>query len=368
MNFRFPLFIVIPFFLWLTFNSAISGAQVRASKKTPAQGKKTEQEIEQDLVERNLKLIQDTSDALDNLRYEQRSCEECYAGAAGEMAVTMPDASPSTAKKKCIATWTDFYSKPEIDIRYVFGYGVAEDDRVVDDGLTRQMFIDRVTSACESNVRVCGFSRSPDDAELFEKTVIGPTGSKHKVKLRLTASSNSSSDRLNQAFQMEQKEKTEHAKRVFFGGLQEADMLMYVGHARDGGGPDFAPAVRRKSDGKIDYEHYSKKKPGIEDLTQALALAKKTPKILGFLSCNSERWLSRLLRMAPNSGLLLSKTDRIAAEAALAQAYSALDSVLWQRCEGSFTEALNQFDSYAGHKLDPISLRRFFDRSPDPKK
>ena len=345
---------------------SVASAQTRAVAKTPAQGKKTEAQIEKEIVERNLRLIQDTSDALDNLRYEQRSCYDCYAGAAGEMSLTMPDASSQAEKKKCVATWSDFYSKPEIDIRYVFGYGDDSDDSVVDDGLTRQMFVDRILTSCESNVRVCGFTRAQDDADLFEKTVVGPTGEKHKIKLRLTASSNSTSDRINQAFSQEQKEKSENAKKVFYSGISEADMLMYVGHARDGGGPDFSPAKRRKADGKIDYDHYSKHKPGLEELTNALTLARKTPKILGFLACNSERWLGRLVRMAPNSGLLLNSTDRIAAEAALAQAYSALDSVLWQRCEKAFNGSMNQFESYAGRKLEPISLRRFFDRKTTP--
>jgi len=341
-------------------------AQTRAVAKTPAQGKRTETQIEREILERNLKLIQDTTDALDNLRYEQRSCYECYAGAAGEMALTMPDASAEAAKKKCVATWSDFYSKPEIDIRYVFGYGDDSGDSVVDDGLTRQMFVDRVMSPCESNVRVCGFARSNDDAELFEKTVTGPTGEKHKIKLRLTASSNSTSDRINQTFFLEQKEKSDNAKKVFYSGINEADMLMYVGHARDGGGPDFSPAKRRKSDGKIDYDYYSKNKPGLEELTNALTMSRKTPKIMGFLACNSERWLARLVRMAPKSGLLLSATDNIAAEAALAQAYSALDSVLWQRCEKAFNGSMNQFESYAGRKLEPIALRRFFERTATP--
>lgn len=341
-------------------------ANARAVAKTPAQGKKTQAEIEKEIVERNLKLIQDTADALDNLRYEQQFCDECYAGSAGGMAVTLRDANPSALKKKCIATWSDFYSKPEIDIRYVFGYGDADEDRIVDDGLTRQMFIDRVLSPCETNVRVCGFERSPDDADLFEKTVSGPTGTKHKIKLRLTASSYSTSDRLNHAFQPEQNEKSQNAKKVFFSGINEADMLMYVGHARNGGGPDFSPAVRRKTDGKIDYDHYKKNQPGLEELTEAFALSKKTPKILGFLACNSERWWNRLVRMAPQSGLLLSSTDNIAAEAALAQAFSALDSVLWQRCEGTFNGSLNQFESYAGRKLEPVVLRRFFDRQTAP--
>jgi hypothetical protein len=348
------------------FFVAVGHAQARAVSKVPAQGKKSEAEIATEIVERNLRLIRATTDALDNLRYEQRSCYDCYAGSAGEAALTMPDATMEAEKKRCVATWSDFYSKPEIDIRYVFGYGDDSDDSVVDDTLNRQEFVDRVMSACDSNVRVCGFTRSADDADLFEKTVVGPTGEKHKIKLRLTASSNSTSDRINQAFFQEQREKSDNAKKVFFSGINEADMLMYVGHARDGGGPDFSPAVRRKVDGKIDYDYYSKHKPGLEELTAAFTLSRKTPKILGFLACNSERWSERLVRLAPKSGLILSSTDKIATEAALAHAYSALDSVLWQRCEASFNGSMNQFKSYAGQKLEQVKLRRFFDRKPSP--
>lgn len=344
---------------------AYANAQTRAVATSPAQGKKDEEQIKGEILERSVQMIENATAALDNLRFEEQTCYECYAGAAGAMALTLPDASAEAAKKKCIATWSDFYSKSEIDIRYVFGYGDASGDSVVDDDLARQTFVDQVLSSCDTNVRVCGFTRSKDDADLFEKTVLGPTGKNHRIKLRLTASSYSQSDVVNREFFLEQEKASEDAKRVFYSGIEEADMLMYVGHARDGGGPDFSPAKRR-SDGRIDYAYYTKNKPGIEELTKVLAEASKTPKILGFLACNSERWLERLERMAPNSGLLLNSTDKIAAEAALAQSYAALDSVLWQRCEKAFDGSMNQFKSYADRELKPISLRRYFNRKPTP--
>lgn len=344
-----------------------SEAQVRAQQKTGASTpprassaqppRKTDEQMQAEVLQRHLNLIESADTVLDYLRYDQHNCVDCHASTAGE--TTAQEGSPLA---RCQKTWENFYSKPEIDVRIVFGYYDASYERTVDDVISRQSLIDRLVTPCNSNVAVCGFKRSEEDADILEKVVKGPSGASHKVKLRIVASAYSSSDRINRAFVKEQEEKSAQAKRAFMSGIEEADALFYIGHARDGGGPDFSPA--RLKDGAIDYPYYRRSKPGLEELTSKLSLAKKTPKILGFLACNSERWNDRLKRMAPKSGLVLSQTDDVAHEVSLVQTLGALDSILWKRCESSFDEALNPIPggAYAGMQVKRVTIRNFFNQ------
>lgn len=343
---------------------SVADAQVRAQSRSgtavpaPAKSvKKTDEELQADVLQRHLNLLETADTVLDYLRYDQHNCVDCHASTAG--ATNLPEDSKQA---RCQKTWENFYSKPEIDIRVVFGYFDASYERTVDDVIARQSLIDRLVMPCTTNVAVCGFKRSEDDADVLEKSVKGPSGARHTVRLRIVASAYSASDRINRAFVKEQEEKSASAKQVFLSGVEEADALFYIGHARDGGGPDFSPA--RLKDGAIDYPYYRRNKPGIEELTSRLALASKTPKIMGFFACNSERWHDRLKRMAPNSGLVLSQTDDLAQEVALAQTLGALDSILWKRCENSFDEALNPIPGgvYAGAQVKRVSIRNFFNQ------
>jgi hypothetical protein len=344
----------------IAFNSS-SYSQNRTQQTTARSGPtaatppKTDEKIQLETLQRHIDLIEGADNVLDYLRYDQRDCVECHAGIAGQ--TRLDSRSPSEI---CQKTWESFYSKAEIDIRVVFGYYDASFERTVDDVISRQALIDKLTQPCNSNVAVCGFKRSIEDADVLIKEVRGPKGNIHKVNLRIVASAYSPSDRLNRALAKDQKEKSDLAKRIFLSGIEEADALFYIGHARDGGGPDFSPA--RLKNGAIDYQFYRQNKPGLEELTSRISLAKKTPKIMGFLACNSERWHERLRRMAPRSGLLLSETENIAHEVALVQTFGALDSILWQRCENSFNEALNPIPggAYAGTVVKRINIRNFF--------
>lgn len=138
----------------------------------------------------------------------------------------------------------------------------------------------------------------PDDGDIFEKKVENPKGQMQKVRLHLTASSHSPSDAVNRGQSDKQAIQTAIAEKTFFDGICEADTLIYAGHARHGGGPDFSPAKRR-ADGTTDFQYYEDKGPGLTKLDQAFERAtancgEKRPKIMGMFGCNSEIWRGRL--------------------------------------------------------------------------
>ena len=159
--------------------------------------------------------------------------------------------------------------------------------------------------------------------------------------------------------------KSQQAEDTYYGAIKDkAELSIYVGHARDSGGPDFSPADRKKSDGSIDYTRYRLRKPGLKKLEKAFKEADgATPKLMALLACDSTRWETDILKLAPNSGIILSKTDKIALEIEMAFAYTMVDSVLWQRCEGEFNRAMNSVvKARPEEKIVPLSIEQFFER------
>jgi hypothetical protein len=318
------------------------------------------------MIKRSLSLIEFANDRLEYLRDDENLCPDCLASTAGTGSSSL-DAKDEA--RVCKEKWTDFYSHEPVDVRIVFGYQDSDDDSLAGDFLRRQVMVDRITAPCaEDNlVQACGFKRSGDDADLFERDVRGPDAKMHKMRVRVTASSHSASNVVNTgASQADQEKATAKASQVFYDGLREADMLLYVGHARDGGGPDFKPARRNEKTGKIDYPWYRKNTPGVDELTLRMMATDKTPKIMGFFACESERWRTGLEKYGAKSGLILSATPKMPLEVGAAQAFAALDSAIWQRCGSSFNKALNfnpdpgEEMKYGDRKLVPLSITNFF--------
>jgi hypothetical protein len=103
-----------------------------------------------------------------------------------------------------------------------------------------------------------------------------------------------------------QNEQTQTARNFYSWALQNADMVFYEGHSRDGGGPDFAPP-RPASSGKVDYSWYHANKPGLKFLLAALDSAQSKPAALGLFSCASRiHFLKSLKQHTPASTLILS--------------------------------------------------------------
>lgn len=310
-------------------------------------------------------MIQYAHDLMDSFRHK---CPDCDAFSAGE--ATPSDASDP--KTICSKAWADFYSKDKIDIRIAFGFIDSETSKKSDDSLLRAVLIEQLIrpcvrrlpecagakaannpDLCESNVRACDFKRSDSDMNLFTKEIVGPSGRTHTVELRITGSS---SDEGPSA----QARASQEAEKFFHSALREADVVLYAGHARKGGGPSFAPAARR-ANGSIAYEEYQRDRSGYDKMLAALQTASRPPKIVGILACDAANYFrTGMIRTAPQTGLLLASaadTDR----SLLTRAYFALDSILWARCQGGFNESLNTMKDFDGYRLTPMVLDRFFE-------
>lgn len=288
----------------------------------------------------------------------------------------------------CQPTYEKLFNKEPVDIRVVVGY---TDNRSVgytganayQAGLTQDRYIteamiERFTAkgivaaadgtpwnSCEAARNDCGFTRDPDDKTLLTRQIKGPDGYMHTVRLTIASSSASDNDQLNRTgLESQQKALTERNKAIFFDGLHQADVLLYVGHMRKGGGPDFAPPELR-ADGRVDYSKYDqglnrgKKDLGYNRMMWELAHSKQQPMFIGLLACDSEQYAANVRAAAPNSGVALIGSG-VTYQTAFSQASAILDSVLNYRCQAAFNQLINAGKDNANNPVLPIAETNFF--------
>jgi hypothetical protein len=115
------------------------------------------------------------------------------------------------------------------------------------------------------------------------------------------------------------------------------EMVIYDGHARNGGGPSFYPP-RKLANGHVDYAWYRMNRPGHKDEIAAFEQAEKkgkSPSVYMSLSCNSERHFLRegkFPEVSKNTSYVLSKRITWGDEG-LAAFLSTLESVATRRCD-----------------------------------
>jgi len=288
----------------------------------------------------------------------------------------------------CQPTYEKLFNKEPVDIRVVVGY---TDNRSVgytgtnayqasltQDRYIAEAMIERFTAkgivaaadgtpwnSCEAARNDCGFTRDPDDKTLLTRQIKGPDGYMHTVRLTIASSSASDNDQLNRTgLESQQKALTERNKAIFFDGLHQADVLLYVGHMREGGGPDFAPP-ELKADGRVDYSKYDqglnrgKKDLGYNRMMWELAHSKHQPMFIGLLACESEQYAANVRAAAPNSGVALIGSG-VTYQTAFSQANAILDSVLNYRCQAAFNQLINAGKDNANNPVLPIAETNFF--------
>ena len=300
-------------------------------------------------------------------------CMDCKAFTAGQ-SPERPSPSP-----KCKATWDKFYAKKTIDLRVLMGY--SDFGKSVYDFRTAQAMIDVITDVCMPGANLCGFVRDPDDARTFTKPII-INGKRKTVKLTIAWSSVGDNDDENtgkklakdsgltkEQMKKGQERRTKEMEDLFQDSMVNADATFYLGHARYGAGPDFAPP-RRLADGSRDNAYYknSKNHESRRRMLKTLSEAKTKTKLLGLFGCDAEPLFGDELRKAAPDIGTISPTGLAYPESSTAQLYGALDSILGRRCEDEFTKATNSLSSIEVQgktkayqlKVPPVQLQSFF--------
>ncbi len=339
--------------------TSMGSAQEMKPAEKPEKGPKDQ------LVDRYLYQINET---LNRTKELTPKCEDCGLYMTGRDSEKSP-ACRKTYKDlfKIRETQTQEPKEPvEIDMRLLFGYmdNVGE----VDDFYAGVASMAVLTSDCEPGVFACGFKRDPKDMQMLRKTVqvMGPDGKlrRRTIKLKVAWSSVRSEEKLNRGvFAEQQRERTGVMEREWVDGLQKSDVLLYVGHAREGGGPDFGPPKVNPKTRRTDFDWHRKNGPGVRVMEETLASSVKTPKILGLFACYAQdHWAEKLKKAAPKSGLIMTGDSEF--EAIVGQAIATIDSTLGLRCEEEFgrsVNVINKIDTRKGEEpVPPVRVENLF--------
>lgn len=202
-----------------------------------------------------------------------------------------------------------------IDIRYALGYfddarGIPNEYAGLDWGLAAStdegisVAIRKVlTGPCpRGERRLCGFTEltSERDREYSGETVLvrqmEVQGRSVEVRMTLTYASASPFYKRNKTeLRTKQERFTRTSDDNFFGGIRKADWVFYMGHARNGGGPDFNPP-RLTSAGKPDYYGYYRKAfPGLTRMMSELKASSNKDVLMGIFACDSKLHFHRRL-------------------------------------------------------------------------
>lgn len=359
-----------------------------------------------------------------------------YLGATCKLNCEPVSGTSAKASPACRKTYADFFkikgrvadeTKEDSVINISLAFGYIDYKNGVEDKYAAIAFGEKLLQPCGKDHFACGFKQNPDDSGLLQKQikVMGPDGIERTrtVEMRMRYSSHSADERTNRGqvvsaaeksrcqtaltssksrpeffancegaanksicekkssdeflgacYKEPQTRRTETSKQFFADALRNSDMVMYVGHARAGGGPDFGPPVIHPQTKRTYFDWYCGNYPGVNLMHGALTEGpdimsspplppvssttakgawcngksfddqrkpnQKQPKIIGMFACFSkEHFKDQLRKDAPQAGLILSGDT--AFEESVGQAFASLDSVLGMRCENEFQKAAN---------------------------
>jgi len=220
------------------------------------------------------------------------------------------------------------------------------------DQSAKQAIKNMLTKSCNAMNGACGFLINTNNSNHLRKTVHFKNNYA-LVNIYLEHSSHTSDLSINTTSEIkDQISQTQKAENNFFSSLNNSDITIYLGHARSGGGPDFAPPVLNKS-GKADYYGYYKtQKPGLKKLIRALSESAKKPEFLAILGCKSDDLFSQKIMSAygSNNLTLLTNSDVIDMSSGLKELYHTVDGLLRFECFETLERSINIINPRSGSK------------------
>lgn len=225
----------------------------------------------------------------------------------------------SIQDRVCVNEYAEILAKKEMRIHYAFGYfdesnGKNEDgtyseaiDEVAFDHTSK--WLTRICHPSEGHA-LCGFQKQilAEGYHLYLKE-IHLFGQAIAVKIYMTRAAASPMHLENTGrLKVKQQQLTEQSEYNFFDGISKADIVIYNGHARDGGGPDFQPPVLRK-DLHPNYDgHYKVKQVGYKKLLAALEDRPHKNQVLGLFACYTDKHFSDgILDVNPDQRMIVSR-------------------------------------------------------------
>lgn len=209
----------------------------------------------------------------------------------------------SAEQRTCQTLALDFKDKAKIRVGIFYGYFDAKDYTL--DPMMSQTIVKYLKSPCASSDTffVCGFTSDKNQENLLFKDVVWPDGSQKRIEVGVYSSAETSIDADN-IKSATQKLRSNQIRSAFNEALRKFDVVIYEGHARYGGGPDFYP---RKSPEGIEKssQSFRKEKTGLKDILKSLqARGSKRLPLLALSACSSNKHFAPALLSLENPPVL----------------------------------------------------------------
>jgi hypothetical protein len=262
------------------------------------------------------------------------------------------------ARLQCETMWRPFLKKSHIRIEYFTGYNNNYHYQVRD-GFERSALLALLLSPCRSeHNQFCGFK--PIHAELFTKSVLLPDGRQRTIEFGLHQASISANDKANRT-NPQQQVHSEKVRQQFIQASGSADVLIYSGHSRYGGGPDFSPEVL--TDTGDDFpSYYRQRKNGLHDLLGGLN--SRTDEGLSLLllgSCDSQKHFHQTFQARTDKlKTSLLGTSAVMEDTFFQTFFNLMQMLMTENCSEDYSQAFKEFrlNSYQTNSTLHLRQRR----------
>ena len=230
---------------------------------------------------------------------------------------SMAHALPVNPNSYCAKRYLSLFENPDFKITIAIGYDdvdryFVKNNQFVGKEVYGKIDHDSIvkvfTARCLGDGNeVCGFTRSGSRPTVLSKTILGPDGSPKNIHVEIDYPELSQDDKANRG-NPAQEASSRRVEDFFLEGIKNSQVTFYLGHSRDGGGPDFDPPVLNGM-GLTDYDYYHANHKDRQAMINALMQSPNKPRMIGLLACSSIRWFSERTRVAAPATGFLGTTD-----------------------------------------------------------
>ncbi|HVK61249.1 MAG TPA: hypothetical protein VM432_06845 [Bdellovibrionales bacterium] len=200
------------------------------------------------------------------------------------------------------------------------------------------MYREILTRRCSGSLQLCGFTEVARG--VYSKTVTDPRGQKIQATVEIKDSSVTPEHSQNiGVLAAQQQAKSDATTQWFFDSVKSADLVIYNGHSRKGGGPDFHPP-KLLQNLHVNYSWYGKNTPGLKRLLTALSSAPTKPAALLMMSCNSANLFEKPIRKAAPQMSVAGTNAVIPGNIPNKGAIAGMDAFLKFQCQEGFNKQM----------------------------
>ncbi len=282
-----------------------------------------------------------------------------FANQLDTFARESPDVRASDSE--CYDVYEHLYDKDTLAISLFIGVCDNRTNLVLDRPI-RQALMDHLKKDCGAypeNYRACGFKPAVDDSSTLNKTVLFKSRRKKTVALKIFDSSVSEDyAACIGTLDDQQKIKSAWTSREYLNAMGRDDVVLYIGHSRYGTGPGFCPLPVFSVIGPATFI----RRPLLSQMRDVLKNSSSRPTIMGFFSCQSQKFYGRFIHsLSPRSALLVT-SEIVTHDQNVSSALGFINSILGMQCLDDLNKSIN-----LNGRISAYHLYGFFHSSPHPE-